>query len=135
MTFESGSSGLKAQTSRKSISTMPNRVQILKQKFAQSVGLPFRDLLPESTIQYALTAENVTYRRRLFDPFITIWVFLSQVLDTDKSCHHAVSRVFSWRSLLKMQKFHQQTRVPIVKQEIACPKHCWSGYLDKSVRG
>lgn len=96
MTFESGSSGLKAQRSRKTISTMPNRVQILKQKFAQSVGLPFRDLLPESTIQYALTAENVTYRRRLFDPFITIWVFLSQVLDTDKSCHHAVSRVISW---------------------------------------
>jgi hypothetical protein len=75
---------------------MPNRVQILKQKFSQSVGLPFRDILPESTIQYALTAEKVKYRRRLFDPIVTIWVFLSQVLDADKSCQHAVSRVSSW---------------------------------------
>ena len=53
-------------------------------------------LLPEASIQSALTAEKVTYRRRLFDPFVTIWVFLSQVLDTDKSCRHAVSRVISW---------------------------------------
>ena len=75
---------------------MPNRVQILKQKFSQSVGLPFRDILPESTIQYALTAEKVKYRRRLFDPIVTIWVFLSQVLDADKSCQQAVSRVSSW---------------------------------------
>lgn len=77
MTFESGSSGLKPQRSRKTISTMPNRVQILKQKFSQSVGLPFRDILPESTIQSALTAEKVKYRRRLFDPIVTIWAFLS----------------------------------------------------------
>lgn len=75
---------------------MPNRVQILKQKFSQSVGLPFRDILPESTIQSALTAEKVKYRRRLFDPIVTIWAFLSQVLDLDKSCHNAVSRVVSW---------------------------------------
>jgi len=96
MTFESDLSGLKAQRSRKTISTMPNRVQILKQKFAQSVGLPFREILPESSIQSALAAEKITCRRRLFDPFVTIWVFLSQVLDTDKSCRHAVSRVISW---------------------------------------
>ena len=43
-----------------------------------------------------MAAEKIKYRRRLFDPFVTIWVFLSQVLDPDKSCHHAVSRVISW---------------------------------------
>ena len=73
-----------------------NRVQILKQKFANSLGLPFRDLLPESTIIEALAAENITYRIRLFDPFVTLWTFLSQVLDTDKSCANAVSRVIAW---------------------------------------
>lgn len=38
---------------------IPNRVQILKQKFTQSLGLPFRDLLPESTITEALKAEKL----------------------------------------------------------------------------
>lgn len=53
------------------ITKAPNRVQILKQKFANSLRLPFQDLLPESTIQAALTAEKITYRRRLFDPFVS----------------------------------------------------------------
>jgi len=74
---------------------MPNRVEILKQKFANSVGLPFQDLLPESTIIEALEAEKVKYRNRLFNPIVTIWVFLSQVLDTDKSLQNAVSRVIA----------------------------------------
>ena len=43
-----------------------------------------------------MAAEKIKYRRRLFDPFVTLWVFLSQVLDSDKSCHNAVSRVISW---------------------------------------
>jgi hypothetical protein len=77
-------------------SNIPNRVQILKEKFTASVGLPFRDLLPEATIQEALNALGIKYRRRLFDPFVTLWAFLSQVLDTDKSCHNAVSRVIAW---------------------------------------
>ncbi|HEY9666657.1 MAG TPA: IS4 family transposase [Coleofasciculaceae cyanobacterium] len=77
---------------------IPNRVQILKEKFTTSVGLPFRDLLPEATIQEALNALEIKYRRRLFDPFVTLWAFLSQVLDADKSCHNAVSRVIAWLS-------------------------------------
>jgi hypothetical protein len=30
------------------------------------------------------------------NPFVTLWAFLSQVLDSDKSCRNAVSRVISW---------------------------------------
>jgi hypothetical protein len=67
-------------------SNIPNPVQILKEKFRASVGLPFRELLPEVTIQEALNALEIKYRRRLFDPFVTLWTFLSQVLDADKSC-------------------------------------------------
>jgi hypothetical protein len=78
------------------ITNIPNRVEILKQKFTNSLGLPFRDLLLESTIREALNAENLSYRRRLFDPFVTLWTFLSQVLDPDKSCANAVSRVIAW---------------------------------------
>ena len=53
------------------LTSIPNRVEILKQKFTNSMGLSFRDLLPESTIREALNAENLSYRRRLFDPFVS----------------------------------------------------------------
>lgn len=66
------------------------------QKFAQSLGLPFRDILPESKIIEALEAEKIEYRNRIFNPIVTLWAFLSQVLDTDKSLQNAVSRVIAW---------------------------------------
>lgn len=78
--------------------TPSNRVEILLQKYTQSIGLPFRDLLPESSIFSALKAEKIQGSRRLFDPFVTLWAFLSQVLDADKSCHNAVSRVIAYLS-------------------------------------
>jgi hypothetical protein len=90
-------------------SNIPNRVQILKEKFTASVGLPFRDLLPEATIQAALNALEIKYRCRLFDPFVTLWAFLSQVLDTDKSCHNAVSRVIAWLSSENVELPSQDT--------------------------
>jgi hypothetical protein len=78
------------------VTNISKRVQILKQKFTQSLGLPFQELLTEAIIKEALDAENIKYPRRLFDPFVTLWAFLSQVLDTDKTCHNAVSRVAAW---------------------------------------
>ena len=51
---------------------IPNRVQILKRKFTNSVGLPFCNPLPEATIQEVLEALEVKYRRRLFDPFVIV---------------------------------------------------------------
>ncbi|MEH1875410.1 IS4 family transposase [Nostoc sp.] len=76
--------------------TVTLRVQILKQKFSQSLGLPFKELLPSSVIEQALSELKIRYYRRLFDPIVTLWVFLSQVLDTDKSCHNAVSKVIAY---------------------------------------
>ncbi len=75
---------------------MTNRVKILKEKFKQSLGLPFQNLLPETEIQKVLDELKIKYRQRLFDPFVTLWAFLSQVLESDKSCHNVVSRVISY---------------------------------------
>jgi hypothetical protein len=76
--------------------TVTLRVQILKQKFSQSLGLPFKELLPSSVIEQALLELKIRYYRRLFDPIVTVWAFLSQVLDADKSCHNAVSKVIAY---------------------------------------
>ncbi len=75
---------------------MPKRVEILKHKFSNSIGLPFKDLLPETVITEIIHELKIKYRCRLFDPIVTLWAFLSQVLDVDKSCHKAVSRVIAY---------------------------------------
>ena len=74
---------------------MTLRVQILKNQFSQSLGLPFKELLPESAIKQAISELKIKYKKRLFDPLITLWAFLSQVLDTDKTCHNAVSKIIA----------------------------------------
>ena len=76
--------------------TRLSRVQVLVDKYSSSLGLPFQQLLPESFIAEALDEEKIKYRQRIFSPIVTIWAFLSQVIDTDYSCHNAVSRIISW---------------------------------------
>ncbi|MDV2997039.1 MAG: IS4 family transposase ISAcma16 [Chroococcidiopsis sp. SAG 2025] len=75
--------------------TVTLRIQILKEKFSQSCGLAFKELLPESVIRQTRSELKMKYKKRLFDPVITLWAFLSQVLDADKSCHNAVSKVIA----------------------------------------
>ena len=75
---------------------MTLRVQILKDKFNSYLGLPFKELLPSSVIEQALDELKIRYYQRLFDPIVTLWAFLSQVIEADKSCHNAVSKVIAY---------------------------------------
>ncbi len=86
-----------------SISNISNRVEILKQKFTQSIGLPFQEILPESAIGAVIDELKIKYRCRVFDPFVTSWAFLSQVLDIDRSCHNAVSRIIAYLACEKVE--------------------------------
>jgi Transposase DDE domain len=70
----------------------------LQQQLAQAPRLPFADLLDHPQVQQALDAEEVSFRDRLFTPLVTLWVFLSQVLDPDHSCRAAVARFLAWRT-------------------------------------
>ncbi len=75
---------------------MGKRVEILKRKFVQRAGLPFREVLSEASIESALAEEKVRYRNRLYNPIVTIWAFLSQVLESDQSLANTVKRVRTW---------------------------------------
>jgi hypothetical protein len=90
-------------------SNIPNHVQILKEKFTASVGLPFRDLLPEATIQAALNALEIKYRRRLFDPFVTLWAYILRFYILTRAAHFAVSRVIAWLSSENVELPSQDT--------------------------
>ena len=70
----------------------------LRQRLAHAPALPFSELLPGEMAEQAIRAEAVSFRDRLFSPLVTLWVFLSQVLDADHSCRQAVARFLAWRT-------------------------------------
>lgn len=64
--------------------------------FHQDQGLPFATVLPAAVVQQAFAEEGVVFggtAHSVFTPALTLWAFLSQVLEEDKSCRAAVSRV------------------------------------------
>jgi hypothetical protein len=75
---------------------MPNRAELLKQKFETSVGLPLVEVLPEEWIQQVLEEAGVGQRESIYTPMVTLWAWLSQILDPDKSLQNTVNRIVSW---------------------------------------
>jgi putative transposase len=64
--------------------------------FLAEEGLPFADILPAAQVQQACAAEGVrfgTSARAVYNPAVTLWAFLSQVLGAAKSCRAAALRV------------------------------------------
>lgn len=72
------------------------QVERLRRQFAQHDGLPFADVLPADRIERALREERAAWRERVFTPVLTVWAFLTQVLDPVKCCRAAVARVMAW---------------------------------------
>ena len=57
------------------------KVRQVVQELNQSQGLAFKDVLSEQEIREVLLELGVTFRQRIFTPIVTVWVFLTQVLD------------------------------------------------------
>jgi hypothetical protein len=74
---------------------LSNCVELLRKRINNGIGSLFEDMLPESIIQQILTEEGISHRNRLYTPTITLWTWLHQVLDKDKSCKNAVSWIVS----------------------------------------
>jgi hypothetical protein len=62
-------------------------------------SLPFHDILDADMVKAAVDAEGVEFKDRIYTPFATLCLFLSQVLDQDHSCRAAVMRLILWLSL------------------------------------
>ena len=63
---------------------------------SNSNALPFSDILDAEMVNSALAAAGVTFKERIYTPFVTLCMFLSQVLDPDHSCRAAVARLVVW---------------------------------------
>ena len=69
-----------------------------RQELRQQRGLPFAEHLPQGLIHRTAKRLGVSFRQRIFTPAVTLWTFLSQVLDHDHSCRQAVARLLAFRS-------------------------------------
>lgn len=73
------------------------QINSLQTRLAQTGGLPFSQLLDRSLVEQTLREEDVSFRNRLYTPMVTLWVFLSQVLDSVHGCTQAVARFLAYR--------------------------------------
>jgi len=70
---------------------MPNRAEILKQKFQNSLALPFEQVLTQEVIQQIL--EQVSYRQTIYTPSLDV-----ASARPGQSLSHTVARVIAWLS-------------------------------------
>lgn len=75
---------------------MSNQSEILKQRLFNSVARPWKDLLSEAKIDGLLADADVSYRKRLYTPIVTIWAMVYQVLCADKSLRNTVKWLRQW---------------------------------------
>ena len=92
-----------------SISTAPSyQLDPLRDQLRRSMGLPFLDLLSRGHVEAACHDRSHPWRQRIYTPWITLGIFLSQVLSKDQSCDDAVER---------FQKFRHDRTLPSVSPE------------------
>jgi hypothetical protein len=73
-----------------------SRVDKQANALRNTATLPYHDLLDGEIVRSALLEEKVEFRVRTYTPLVTLWTFLTQVLDPDHSCRKAVSSLNSF---------------------------------------
>ena len=89
-----------------------------RDRLARQPGLPFLAILSRSVVAAACRAIGHQWRERVYTPWITLSLFLSQVLSEDHSCDEAVDR---------FQKFRFDQGLPPVSTET-------TSYCDARIR-
>ena len=73
------------------------QVDALRREFLQEGKLPFADVLSSGCFTEAMAEIKRPWNDRIFNPLVTLWVFLGQVLNADPSCRAAVARLIAHR--------------------------------------
>lgn len=77
--------------------------------FHESEHLPFHEVLNTDMVKSALAEEGVKFKERIYTPFVTVCMFLSQVLDPDHSCRAAVARLIVWLAVNRREPCSPET--------------------------
>lgn len=78
---------------------LSNSIRKFQNITRKKIGLPFQDYLPQETILEVLGKKVKEFRERIFTPCVMVWSFLSQVLDPDKSCQKALTKIITFLHL------------------------------------
>jgi hypothetical protein len=81
----------------------------LRIQFAQSVELPFGNVLSIDMVQQALASCAIPWIDTIYTPLVTLLVFLSQVMSADSSCRAAVARLVALRAARGLSPCSSQT--------------------------
>lgn len=79
--------------------------ETLRDGLGDQSGLPFLDLLSPASVDQACREREHPWRERIYTPWVTLGIFLSQVLSDDQSCDDAVEH---------LQKFRYDRGLPAV---------------------
>src|ERR1051326_6242795 len=82
---------------------VPFRTQATIRRLAQDAGLPLARYLSSEQVVTACRAAGHGWRERLYSPAVTLWMFLTQMLDPDHSCRKAVARFLAYRLSLVLR--------------------------------
>jgi len=72
------------------------KVRRFRQALVEGDAVRSRELLSPQRVQRAVEAEGIGFRQCLFTPLVTLWTFLTQVLDPDGSCRNAVAKLLAF---------------------------------------
>jgi hypothetical protein len=81
----------------------------IRRELQQQPGLPFAEYLPARVIHESAGRLGCFFRERIFTPAVTLWTFLSQVLDADHSCRQAVARLLAYRTAQGLRRCSPDT--------------------------
>ena len=74
-----------------------DQIKFFRNSTASAPVLPFADLLSADLVSEILQGLKITFRERIYTPFITLCVFLGQIFSEDHSCREAVARLLAFR--------------------------------------
>ena len=86
-----------------------DQFQSLRHQLDHEEGLPFLTLLSRTMVEAACRHFHHHWRERIYTPWITLGIFLSQVLSADQSCDQAVDRFQKCRHDRKLPKVATDT--------------------------
>ena len=78
-------------------SSTRDQVEAVRDRLQRQEGLPFLDVLSRALVEDMCRQLNHPWRQRTYTPWITLGLFLSQVLSDDQCCDEAVDRFQKFR--------------------------------------
>lgn len=77
--------------------SLKRQVEWFRKQYAQHGELPFSNVLSKKLVLDTLRSLGGRYYDSLYNPVVTLWIFLSQVISADRSLAAAVEGFLAWR--------------------------------------